>query len=231
MTTATRPISPPIPKLRDGERLSRDEFERRYETMPDARAELMDGVVYMASPVSSYHSSPHLLIGTWLGTYLAATPGVDAGDNATIRLPSVSEPQPDVYLRIKEANGGQSRIDSDGYVAGVPELLGEVAMSSLNYDQTIKKGVYQRDGVPEYILWNVEEAKINWYALHDGTYRALQIDDEGIVRSEVFPGLWLDVESMARHDLGRVLRVLNRGLEAPEHAEFVEHLRRAPSAK
>ena len=232
MTTATRPTSTANPLLRHGDRLSRDEFERRYEAMPDVKAELLDGVVYMASPVSLNHARPHGLLMGWIVAYLVGTPGVDAGDNATTRLPlGSSEPQPDVYLRIDEAHGGQSRMDEDSYLAGSPELLGEVANSSLSYNRTIKKGIYQREGVREYILWSVEEATIIWYALFDGDYRALPADDEGIVRSGVFPGLWLDVESMARRDIGRVMRVLNRGLESPEHAQFVEQLRRAPSAK
>ena len=49
-TTGSKP--PRILPLEHGDHLTREEFERRYEAMPHVRkAELIEGVVYMPSPV------------------------------------------------------------------------------------------------------------------------------------------------------------------------------------
>lgn len=217
---------PPIPKLRHGERLGRDEFERRYKNMQDVKAELLDGVVYiMSSPVSVDHGNPHGLFIGWLFYYSSFTPGTEFGDNTTTRLPYGSDPQPDGYLRILETHGGKSHIDADRYVSGSPELLGEIANSSKSYDRTVKMPIYKRDGIREFILWQVEDQVIDWFVLRNGDYEPLVPDAVGIIHSETFPGLWLDINAMLRRDGQQVLKVLQQGIALPEHAEFVERLR------
>src|SRR4051812_7114781 len=99
------PGTPPPPAvfpLEPGDRLSRDEFERRYDAMPGLKkAELLDGIVYMPSPVRwNRHASPHFGVITWLGTYQINTPGTQGGDNGSLRLGPINEPQPDVALII-----------------------------------------------------------------------------------------------------------------------------------
>jgi Uma2 family endonuclease len=228
MSAGTIPVTPTIPPLRDGERLSPEEFMRRYEATPEKfKAELLDGVVYVSSPTTFVHASPHSHLMTWLGTYEAFTPGTSSGDNGTIRLSAGSIPQPDAFLRINEANGGQSRVNDDGYVAGPVELAAEVAVSSTHRDRTVKLPIYQRSGIREYILWRVEDRTIEWYTLRSGGYELLQADSYRIVRSEVFPGLWLEVEAMIRGDMGSALRTLQQGLNSAEHVQFVERLQRA----
>lgn len=223
---ANRP-SPSIPKLRHGEQLSRDEFERRYANMPDLKAELLDGVVYiMSSPVSVDHGSPHAKLVTWLGNYEARTPGTESFDNTTNRLSDETEPQPDGILRILESHGGNSFVDADRYLSGSPELVGEIARSSKSYDLNVKKPIYKRDGIREFILWRVEDNAIDWFVLRNDEYEPLVPDATGIIRSATFPGLWLDVAAMVRRDMGRVFDVLQMGLTSPEHAEFVEQLRK-----
>jgi len=125
-----------VPRLENGDRLTRYEFERRYEAMPHLKkAELIDGVVYMGSPVRfERHGKPHSYAIGWLAVYCAATPGVDLGDNATVRLDVDNEPQPDALLRLDPSVGGQSRISDDDYVEGAPELIVEIAASSASYD-------------------------------------------------------------------------------------------------
>ena len=224
MSSATLNPVMDIPVLQDGDRLDRAEFERRYEAMPGVKAELLDGVVYMASPATVIHSSPHANLVTWIGTYSAFTQGTDTGDNGTVRLLDDSEPQPDVHLRIAESCGGQSRIDEDNYVEGPPEWVGEVAYSSKTIDRRVKLPIYERAGILEYLIWNVEDAQIDWFILRGGRYEPLQVGADGIIRSETFPGLWLDVEAMTRRDMGSVLRVLHRGIDSPEHAYFMKRL-------
>jgi hypothetical protein len=169
MTASVSPQSaavplPIIPPLQNGDRLTRDEFERRYAAMPDVKkAELVEGVVYMPSPVSTEnHGSPHFDLASVLGAYRMATPGVQGGDNATIRLDLDNEPQPDLFLRIAEEHGGQSRIE-DGYVVGAPELVAEIAASRVSYDLHDKLNAYRRNEVREYVVWRVLEREIDWF--------------------------------------------------------------------
>ncbi|GIW00994.1 MAG: hypothetical protein KatS3mg058_2397 [Roseiflexus sp.] len=215
---------PAIPYLKSGDRLTRAEFERRYEAMPHGtKAELIEGVVYVASPVRfTTHGEPHSRIITLLGIYTAATPGVRAGDNATVRLDWANEPQPDGLLRIER---GASMIDADGYVQGPPEFVAEIAVSSAAQDMHDKLRVYRRSGVQEYLVWLVFEQRIVWFALDAGDYRLIPADPDAITRSRVFPGLWLDLPALVRDDMARALAALQQRIAAAEHAAFVTRLR------
>ncbi len=226
-TATTRPVPDkpaPVPRLENGDHLSRQEFERRYAAMPHVKkAELIDGVVYMPSPVRlRHHGSPHFDVITWLGRYKAATPGLEGGDNASLRLDGVSEPQPDSLLMISPAIGGQAAVDEEDYVAGAPELIVEVAASSASFDLHRKLRVYQRNGVREYLVWRVDDQAIDWFMLRDGQYQALPAAD--VMKSAVFPGLWLDPAALVAGDLPRVFQILDQGLAQPEHAAFVQQL-------
>ncbi|NES20597.1 MAG: Uma2 family endonuclease [Symploca sp. SIO3E6] len=201
-----------IPPLENGDRLTLAEFERRYSTMPKLKkAELIEGIVYMASPLRiTQHGNPHSSIIGWLMVYQAYTAGVQVGDNCTVRLDADNEPQPDALLRIEE--GGQSTISEDGYVEGAPELIAEIAASTVSIDVHKKLKVYRRNQVQEYIVWRVEEQELDWFRLVEGKYIKLVANEEGIIRSEVFPGLWLDKQALLAGDLAQVLAVLQQGL-------------------
>ncbi len=224
---ATQTINQPvleIPPLENGDRLTRVEFERRYEAMPHIKkAELIEGMVYMASPVRhKRHGKPHGQIITWLGTYSAATPGVDFSDNATVRLDEDNEPQPDAMLRIDV--GGQSVITDDDYVQGAPELIVEIAASSASYDLHDKLKVYRRNRVQEYLVWRVYNKEFDWFRLNQGEYIPVEPNADGVICSQVFPGLWLAVSALLDGNLAEVLAVLQKGLETAEHQAFVERL-------
>jgi Uma2 family endonuclease len=213
-----------IPPLENGERLTRPEFERRYEAMPHVKkAELIEGVVYMPSPVRyEGHGRQHHELSGWLLVYSASTPGVRGGDNATVRLDLDNEPQPDLLLR--RVTRGQSQIDTDGFISGAPELVVEVASSSTAYDLHQKLEVYRRHGVREYIVWRTRDNAVDWFILRDGRYERHLPDTDGIYKSETFPGLWLDAAALTRGDLATVLKVLGNGLASREHENFVAQL-------
>jgi Uma2 family endonuclease len=217
------------PELENGDHLTRDEFERRYDAMPDLKkAELIEGVVYMPSPVRHRrHSQPHTRLGWWLTHYEVATPGVEAGDNGSIRLDLDNMPQPDAYLFILPESGGQARISSDDYIEGAPELVAEVSSSSASYDLHEKRSVYRRSGVREYIVWRVLDRHVDWFVLHHGQYELMSLPADGILRSTVFPGLWLDPAALLAGDLAKVLAVVQQGLQSAEHAEFGNRLAQA----
>jgi Uma2 family endonuclease len=214
-----------VPELRAGDRLTRAEFERRYSAMPHVnKAELVEGVVYMPSPVTqTEHSGPHFKLIVWLGVYASATPGVEGGANGTVRLDLENEPQPDAFLRILPQLGGQSRNDGK-YVGGAPELIAEVAASSVSYDLHDKLRAYQRNGVREYIVWRVLDRAFDWFVLRNDRFERLSLDSAGHCHSEVFPGLWLDPAALVRGDMARVIAVLQEGLASPAHADFAKHL-------
>jgi hypothetical protein len=119
-----------IPPLHQGDHLTVQEFWRRYEATPKKlKAELIEGQVYMASPVSCVeHGAPHFDLITWLGMYRSATPGVKGTDNATVRLNhGANVPQPDASMWIE---GGQCRVSDDGYLEGGPDLVGEISAAA-----------------------------------------------------------------------------------------------------
>jgi len=225
LTSGSSPASA-VPPLEPGDRLTRDEFERRYEAMPELKkAELIEGVVYMPSPVRARrHGRPHARIIGWLIYYEACTPGVEVADNATARLDLDNEPQPDGMLYIAPERGGQVRIGPEDYVEAAPELVVEVASSSVSFDLHTKLHVYRRSGVQEYIVWRVLDSRIDWFVLRGGVYEQLAADDHGVVRSERFPGLWLDAAALLQGDLAATLRTLDEGLATAEHAAFVAGL-------
>ncbi|MBI3915248.1 MAG: Uma2 family endonuclease [Chloroflexi bacterium] len=215
------------PSLNAGDHLSRAEFERRYAAYPEIKkAELVEGVVFMPSPIRAQkHAQPHADIIAWLGAFRAATPGVVSYDNATVRLDFENEVQPDVLLRLEPAYGGKSRVTADDYLEGAPELVIEIAASSVAYDLHEKKRVYQRTGVLEYLALQVEEQKADWFVLREGVYEALRLDEQGILRSEAFPGLWLQPAAFWKDELAEMLRVLQEGLATPEHSAFAARLK------
>jgi Uma2 family endonuclease len=217
-----------VPQLEHGDRLTRDEFERRYDAMPGLKkAELIEGIVYM--PSSSRlrrHGHPQFSVCGWLGQYQARTPGIEAGAHGHVRLDLDNMFQPAVFLFIQPECRGQARIIDDDYIEGAPDLVAEVASSSVSYDLGVKLPVYRRCGVREYLIWRVLDQQIDWLALREGGYEPVVPGEDATLRSTVFPGLWLDPAALLRGDLARVLAVLQQGLEAPEHQDFVASLLR-----
>ena len=222
-----------LPPLENGDRLTRAEFERRYEAMPELKkAELIEGAVFMPSPVRlSRHGEPHIDLSTWLRIYSIGTSGVRASLESSVRMDLDNEPQPDVCLFIDPARGGQARISEDDYLEGAPELMAEVASSSASYDLHVKLHVYRRSGVREYLVWRVLDRQIDWFVLREGRYEPLAPGSDGILKSTVFPGLWLDPSALLSGDLARVLAVVGEGCGTAEHQAFVKSLaERAASA-
>ncbi|MEB3282410.1 MAG: Uma2 family endonuclease [Lyngbya sp.] len=212
-----------IPPLQNGDRLTQVEFEHRYSASSVKKAELIEGIVYMASPLRiTQHGEPHAQVMTWLGVYWSATPGVQLGDNSTVRLDADNEPQPDALLRIEK--DGQSTISEDGYVEGAPELIVEIAASSVSIDVHDKLKVYRRNQVQEYMVWRVEDEELDWFRLKEGKYIPLETNSEGVICSEVFPGLWLDKTALLAGNLIKVIEIVQRGLGTVEHQNFVEEL-------
>lgn len=225
--------APVVPPLENGDRMDRFEFERRWNAMPQLKfAELINGIVYMNSALRHrYHGMPHSYLDYWATHYAIWTPGVEHGNSASVRLDELNEPQPDCYLFLPKELGGNAVVSSDDYIEGTPDLVAEVAASSTSRDLHQKLEAYRLGGVQEYLIWRVLDHRFDWLVLQQGDYVPLAPESDGIIRSRVFPGLWLNPTVLIERQATRLLEALIRGLESPEHAAFVERLRAAAAQK
>jgi Uma2 family endonuclease len=226
-TTERKPPKKAILPLVEGQRLDRATFHERYEAMPPGiKAELIGGVVYMPSPVGREHGVISADTSFWLAHYRRRTPGVQLLADSTTMLDDLGEPQPDVQLRILPEYGGQSR-DEGKFVGGAPELIVEVAKTTRYVDLGPKQVDYERAGVREYVVVAFRPDEVIWHVLRDGQLVIVPPDTDGLYRSEVFPGLWLDPLALLTDNLDALIATLDRGLAAPEHAAFVARLAEA----
>jgi len=216
-----------LPPLENGDRLDQKTFHERYEAMPrDVHAELIGGIVFMASPQKRPHGRWEKMLTRWLDEYEEATPGTEAFMNSPNILGPESEPEPDGGLLILPENGGQTWGDEDDYIYGAAELNAEVSWASESIDLHAKKRDYEKAGVREYIVIALRQQHVYWFIRRRGKFRDLAPGADGVLRSEVFPGLWLDPDALLRRDRKLLLTVLRQGLASPEHAAFVAQLAR-----
>jgi Uma2 family endonuclease len=216
--------------LVDGQRLDQPTFHAVYQTMPPGtRAELINGVVLMPSPVGPPHGRANLIALMWIGFYQANTPGVEALVDTSTALGLKSEPQPDVSLRITSEGLGRTHTDQH-IIQGVPELLVEVAHSTRYTDLGPKFDDYERAGVLEYVVRAIEPDEVYWFELRNGRFVELSPGPDGIYRSNAFPGLWLDPSALLTSDIRKLQQVVDLGCATPEHAAFVAKLSVRPHA-
>jgi Uma2 family endonuclease len=210
--------------LEPGAQIDQPTFHARYQAMPShVKAELIDGVVFMSSPVGKLHSRYQIKLASWLDAYEVATPGVESLDNATHILGDKSEPQPDFCLRII---GGQTRETEDGYIEGAPELVIEVAVSTESIDLNRKRNDYDRHGVREYIVVAARERRVVAYVRRAARLVEQSMRQDAIHKSPQFPGLWLDSYALFRLDSAQMHKTLEQGLSTSVHAAFVKKLAR-----
>jgi Putative restriction endonuclease len=218
-------VLPESATLTTGEKMSKAEFLCRWEALPGLKfAELIEGVVFVPSPLSLNHGERDSTIIGWLCYYAFRTPGCHVGNNTTWEMLE-SVPQPDVHLRIEPEHGGQSSVIGK-YPVGAPELAVEICLTSTEVDFGPKLRLYERAGVREYITLELLAKRIVWRVLRDRVYQALEPDADQVFRSIVFPGLWLDQDAFWRNDGTRMLATLEAGLATAEHQEFAARLRR-----
>jgi Uma2 family endonuclease len=217
-----------VPPLENGDRLDQKTFHERYESMEDhVRAELIGGIVYMASPQKLPHSRTTKVVGHWLTVYEGDTPGTESFPELTSILGPDSEPQPDHCLIILPEYGGQTRVNKKRYLVGAPELIVETAETTESRDLHQKKGDYENAGVREYVVIALRSQQVFWFKLRGRKFADTRAGSDGVFRSGVFPGLWLDAAAILRGDRKRVLEVVRAGLVTPEHQAFVQKLGKA----
>ena len=211
------------PTLREGDRLNSSEFIRSWEAMPLLKhAELIDGVVFMPSSVNDPHSTVHFAMNGWLWLYNEATPGCKGGSEGTWVMGPKDVPQPDLALSILPECGGQSRVEG-GLSVGAPEMVVEVTGSSYSRDLGVKLELYRNAGVREYVTVLLQPRQVVWRQLVRGRYREIKPGEDGLLRSVVFPGLWLDPAAVWNPKRS-VRTAVDKGAKSPEHAAFVKRL-------
>jgi len=211
------------PTLEPGDHLDQKTFHELYQQTPEhVKAELIEGVVHMPSPLKVRHGTVHAKVMCWLTLYEAQTPAVGVLDNATAILGEFSEPQPDGNLFIREEYGGQTRINEEDYLVGAPELISEVSLSSVAIDLHGKRRDYERAGVQEYVVFILREHRVVWFVRGASGFEPLDPGPDGIYRSRLFGGLWLDADALLRGDTAQVQKVLQQGLASPEHVQFLQ---------
>jgi Uma2 family endonuclease len=214
-----------IPPFENGERMDQKTFHALYMQTPDGfKAELIGGIVYMASPVSGFHNVPNSVTGTWLGVYAAETPGTQACTDSSTILSDESEPQPDQCLRLTEGAGGRSRWNEERYLIGPPELAVEISNSTAGIDLHSKLRDYERYGVREYLVVLMRQREVRWFVRRKNRFALLTPDAAGVLKSNAFPGLWLDVNAVFDETAARLLATLKKGLASPDHAKFAAKL-------
>ena len=219
-----------VPPLYAGDQLTQPEFHRRYLAMPPrSKAELIEGIVYMPSPMRWEHGSKCFVAGMILGMYTAETPGVSGAENTTVILSDQSEPQPDYLLRLSPEHGGKTVVNERGYLVGPPELIIEISHSTLAIDLHSKKSDYQAAGVREYLVFCIEERELRAFDLAED--KPLKTSADGIYRAQIFLGLWIDVDAVFVGDAPKGLKTLRRGLKSREHAAFVKKLTTKPARR
>ncbi len=214
-----------VPPLEAGARLTRAQFLRRWEAMPNLqKAELIGGIVYLPPPLSRAHAIAHGHIVGWLEVYAALTPGCEPADNGTWLMGKEDTPQPDATMRLLPEYGGQSRV-SGLYPSGAPEFLAEVCLSSTSYDLHPELDLYEKMGVQEYLAVLLYENELRWHILENEAFQLAPAPADGIYRSRIFPGLWLHAPALLDGDMAQVLATLQEGLHNSEHAAFVSRLK------
>jgi Uma2 family endonuclease len=217
-------VADPPRLLIEGQRLDQPTFHALYQAMPPGtRAELIGGVVYMPSPVGRAHGQAQVPVIIWLDYYAEHTPGVEVLDNATTILGWKSEPQPDGLLRILPECGGLSQ-NERGFVRGAPELIVEVAKATRYIDLGPKLADYEQAGVLEYVVRALGPDEVLWFEQKQGSLVQKAIDEDGLDRSTVFPGLWLDPRALVQGDRRRLRAAVDLGLATPQRAEFLARL-------
>ena len=229
MAETASPASPEriIPPLRDGDRLDREEFHRRYEAMGEgAWAELIDSVVHLDRVPGDYTSGrTRATLSGWIGSYRLHTPNLQAAIHLTTFVDTRNVFQPAVSLM--RSDTARQRLGKDGYLRGSPDFACEVREGGDGcVDLNAKRLAYEQAGLGELLVVLLDKPwRVRWLSLVHGAFADVHPDPaDGLFKSRVFPGLWLDVDALFADDLQRLSAAVERGCATPEHAAFVERL-------
>jgi hypothetical protein len=214
------------PPLADGQLVSLEEFEQRFDATPDLKhAELLDGVAYLRHDGRAFAGSCRAALIGWLGVYSASTRFLLPGAHGHVALDDRNELQPDAILAVRPEAGGTVVLDATGVVRSAPDFAADV-FTTTNATLLPKRiAAHERGGTLEYLVWYAEHKCVDWLVRERGEFVAMNPDPaDGLLKSVAFPGLWLDATALLNGDLDTVLAALQRGLASAEHKAFVSQL-------
>jgi Uma2 family endonuclease len=109
-------------------------------------------------------------------------------------------------------SGSRSHVAADDVLEGAPELIVEVTTDSSSFDLQVKRRVYERQGVREYVVWRTQDGEIDWFVLRQSSYERLEPESNGILKSVMFPGLWIQAKQRREPLMRALLDTLREGL-------------------
>ena len=179
------------PKRAADDLVTVDEF---YSLVPDGRkADLIDGVIYMASPDSHRANKLTGFVYRLLQEFLEAR-GI-GGDvvfsRYAFRLSEFSAPEPDVaYVRSERVG-----LMEEGGMRGGPDIAVEVvSRESRRRDYDDKRRLYEEAAIPEYWIIDPIQERVEFLVLEEGRYQLVPLEENRLFRSRALPGFWIDVD-------------------------------------
>ena len=197
-------------------------------TSPETNADLVGGVVHLWIRVTVSHGQMSATLNGGIGLSRVGLTGIHGGVRTTTVLGDDSEVQPDATLRFPI--GGTSAVNDDDYLVGCPELVCDVVDTADAHALTARRADDERYGATEVVMVTVREPRVLWLVGEGDRLTERSPDADGVYRSGVFPGLWLDPAALLAEDMQRLLDVLRQGLATPEHAAFAASLTPSPPA-
>jgi Uma2 family endonuclease len=201
------------PPNRDAEDLvSVEEF---YRLVPDGqKADLIDGVIYMASPDSRRANTLTGFVH-WLvkGFVEARQTGGDVFfSRYACRLGEFHAPEPDVgYVRPERVG-----LVEEGGLRGAPDIAVEiVSRESRHRDYDDKRRLYEEAGVSEYWIIDPIQKRVEFLVLEERRYRLAPLEQNRVFRSRALSGFWIDVDWLLSDPLPPATRCLQSILSGP----------------
>jgi Uma2 family endonuclease len=180
--------------------------------VPDGqKGDLIDGVIYMASPENVEANLLFVWLISLLDSYVEARDlGKIFGFRAAFRLNNRNGPEPDIAFVRKD----RLHLARRGHFAGRPDLAMEiVSPESIDRDYEKKRLQYQNAGVLEYWIVDEMEQKVTLLRLAaNGKYREVR-PTKGILRSKVIAGFALRPEWLWQQPRPKKAEILAKLLE------------------
>jgi Uma2 family endonuclease len=183
------------------------------------KADLLDGVIYMASPDSPEAAEVNGFLQTLLNYFTRRLElGKVYGPRSAFRLfPDSHEswaPEPDVAFIRRE----RTHLWKGSVFQGPPDLAVEiVSTDSIDRDTITKREAYERAGVKEYWIIDLIQGKCTFLRLENDAYREV-VASGTVFRSEVIGGFWLDTGWLFAEELPPPDVCLEKILRSPEQA-------------
>jgi Uma2 family endonuclease len=171
------------------------------------KADLIDGVIYMASP-DSLRANELTLFLSWVFQGFIEARGIGGKvvvSRYAFRLNEFSAPEPDVAYVCPE----RVALVEEGCMRGEPDIAVEVvSRESRHRDYDLKRRLYEEAGVPEYWIIDPIQQRVEFLVLEEGRYQLAPLEENRLFRSRALPGFRIDVDWLLADPLPPATRCL-----------------------